>query len=69
MLLFVGEDLSGSLITGMQDSHLSHFVRTRFTLTTPADVRNLVLHAACDDGFVGLVNGECSGGPGSAGRG
>jgi hypothetical protein len=55
--LFVGEDLSGSLITGMQDSHLSHFVRTRFTLTTPADVRNRVLHAACDDGFVARVNG------------
>lgn len=55
--LFYGEDLSGTLITGMQNSHFSHFVRTRFTLTTPADVRNLVLHAACDDGFVAWVNG------------
>jgi hypothetical protein len=55
--LFYGEDLSGTRITGMQNSYLSHFVRTRFTLTTPADVRNLVLRAACDDGFVAWVNG------------
>jgi CotH kinase protein/Lamin Tail Domain/Fn3 associated/Chitobiase/beta-hexosaminidase C-terminal domain len=55
--LFYGEDLSGSRVTGMQNSYLSYFVRTRFTLSTPADVRNLVLHAACDDGFVAWVNG------------
>lgn len=55
--LFYGENLTGTLVSGMQGSYGSRFVRTRFQLATPADVRNLVLHAGCDDGFVAWVNG------------
>lgn len=56
--LFYGEDLSGSLIDGMQGVFTSYFVRTRFNLTSTADVRDLVLHAACDDGFIAWINGQ-----------
>jgi len=56
--LFYGEDLSGSLIDGMQGVFTSYFVRTRFSLASTADVRDLVLRAACDDGFIAWINGQ-----------
>jgi hypothetical protein len=56
--LFYGEELTGSLIDGMQGVYRSYFVRTRFTLGSPSDVRDLVLRAACDDGFIAWINGQ-----------
>lgn len=56
--LSYGEGLGGTPITGMQNQYTSYFVRTRFNLASAADVRDVVLLVACDDGFVAWINGQ-----------
>jgi len=56
--LFYGEDLSGTLITGMQNQYTTYFARIRFNLASAADVRDALLRVACDDGFVAWINGQ-----------
>ncbi len=56
--LFYGENLTGTLITGMQNNYTTYFTRIRFDLGSPADFRSFVFQAACDDGFIAWINGQ-----------
>lgn len=56
--LYYGEALTGTTITGMQGVYPTYFVRTLFQVDAVADVKNLILTAACDDGFVAWINGR-----------
>ncbi|MFM7102116.1 MAG: lamin tail domain-containing protein, partial [Verrucomicrobiota bacterium] len=56
--VFYGEALAGTPITGMQGAYASYFLRRRFTVANPADLAQLTLLAACDDGFIAWLNGR-----------
>lgn len=48
---------SGTLIAGMMDNYTSVYLRKAFVVENPAVVSELLLEAACDDGFIAWING------------
>ena len=56
--VFYGEPLMGTELTDMQNRYTSVFLRRAFTVSSPADVRSLILRVKVDDGFIAWINGR-----------
>ncbi len=52
-----GEPFNGTAITGMMGTYSSIYLRKRFFVPNAAVVSELILGAACDDGFIAWING------------
>ena len=56
--VYYGESVAGGTqLADMRYTYTSFFLRRKFVVTNSATVTNLVLTAACDDGFVAWING------------
>lgn len=55
---YYGDPFTGTLLSDMQGSYSTVFLRKRFTVTNPADFKSANLRAACDDGFIAWINGQ-----------
>jgi len=53
-----GDSFSGTLLNDMRNNYLTVFLRKKFTVANPADIRDLILQARCDDGFIAWINGK-----------
>ena len=54
---YTGGAITGTAITGMQNTFSCIFLRKTFTVANPAVISELRLEAACDDGFIAWING------------
>src|SRR2546422_458154 len=52
-----GDITTGTMITDMQNSYWSLFIRTKFTVSDIGSVKSLKLSVKYDDGFVAYING------------
>lgn len=48
---------SGTILADMQGRYSTLYIRTRFEVTNAAQLTQLLLRAACDDGFIAWING------------
>lgn len=55
---YYGDPFAGTELTDMQNSYSTVFLRRQFTVANPADIKTLILRAACDDGFICWLNGR-----------
>jgi len=55
---YYGDPFTGTELTDMRNNYSSVFLRRRFTVDNPGDIKALILRAACDDGFICWVNGR-----------
>jgi hypothetical protein len=55
---YYGDPFTGTELTDMQNSYSTVFLRRQFTVANPADIKTLILRAACDDGFICWINGR-----------
>ena len=53
-----GDGLGGTLITGMQNSYSSFFLRQRFIVSSVSQIEGLMLNIDYDDGFAVWLNGS-----------
>jgi len=52
-----GDNDDATVLGDMRDGYVSVYLRHAFTVTDPAEFKNLILEVAYDDGFVACLNG------------
>lgn len=52
------DGFQGTVLDDMRHNYRTVYLRTRFSVTSPADVENLELMAVVDDGFMAWINGQ-----------
>ncbi len=54
----MGDGDDATVLNDMRGNYLSVYLRRRFTLDDPAQLENMILEIAYDDGYVAYLNGE-----------